>query len=45
MPDGKYSIIEYPVEGRIKIQAPVGILSLRHLGWWSQDGRRIQAEE
>jgi hypothetical protein len=24
MPDGKYSIIEYPVEGRIKIQAPVG---------------------
>jgi hypothetical protein len=24
MPDGKYSIIEYPVEGRITIQAPVG---------------------
>src|SRR5215212_2703826 len=24
MPDGKYSIIEYPVEGKIKIQAPVG---------------------
>lgn len=24
MPDGQYSIIEYPVEGSIKIQAPVG---------------------
>jgi hypothetical protein len=24
MPDDKHSIIEYPVEGRIKIQAPVG---------------------
>jgi hypothetical protein len=24
MPDGKYSIIEYPVEGSVKIQAPVG---------------------
>ncbi len=24
MPDGKYSIIEYPVEGTIKIQAPIG---------------------
>jgi hypothetical protein len=24
MPDGKYSIIEYPVEGTIKIKAPIG---------------------
>ena len=24
MPDGKYSVIEYPVKGTIKIQAPVG---------------------
>lgn len=24
MPDGKYSIIEYPVEGSVEIQAPVG---------------------
>lgn len=24
MPDGQYSILEYPVEGSIKIQAPVG---------------------
>jgi hypothetical protein len=24
MPDGEYSIIEYPVEGSVKIQAPVG---------------------
>ena len=24
MPDGRYSIIEYPVEGKIKIQAPIG---------------------
>jgi hypothetical protein len=31
MPDGKYSIIEYPVEGRIKIQAPVG--SYLYVAW------------
>ena len=31
MPDGKYSIIEYPVEGSIKIQAPVG--SYLYVAW------------
>lgn len=31
MPDGKYSIIEYPVEGRVKIQAPVG--SYLYVAW------------
>jgi len=31
MPDGKYSIIEYPVEGSIKIEAPVG--SYVYVAW------------
>ena len=31
MPDGKYSIIEYPVEGRVKIDAPVG--SYLYVAW------------
>ncbi|MBN2117071.1 MAG: hypothetical protein JW730_10890 [Anaerolineales bacterium] len=31
MPDGKYSIIEYPVEGTIKIKAPVG--SYLYVAW------------
>lgn len=31
MPDGKYSILEYPVEGRIKIRAPVG--SYLYVAW------------
>ena len=31
MPDGKYSIIEYPVEGSVKIQAPVG--SYLYVAW------------
>jgi len=42
MPDGKYSIIEYPVEGRIKIKAPVGSYLYVAMGWRSQDGWRIQ---
>lgn len=31
MPDGKFSIIEYPVEGKVKIQAPVG--SYLYVAW------------
>jgi hypothetical protein len=31
MPDGKYSIIEYPVEGSVKIQAPIG--SYLYVAW------------
>lgn len=31
MPDGKYSILEYPVEGSVKIQAPVG--SYLYVAW------------
>jgi hypothetical protein len=31
MPDGKYSVIEYPVKGSIKIQAPVG--SYLYVAW------------
>jgi hypothetical protein len=31
MPDGQYSIIEYPVEGSVKIQAPVG--SYLYVAW------------
>jgi hypothetical protein len=40
MPDGKYSIIEYPVEGRIKIQAPVG--SYLYVTWVG--GRKMVGE-
>lgn len=40
MPDGKYSIIEYPVEGRIKIQAPVG--SYIYVAWVG--GRKMVGE-
>jgi len=40
MPDGKYSIIEYPVEGRIKIQAPVG--SYLYVAWVG--GRKLVGE-
>lgn len=31
MPDGQYSILEYPVEGSVKIQAPVG--SYLYVAW------------
>lgn len=31
MPDGKYSVIEYPVKGSVKIQAPVG--SYLYVAW------------
>jgi hypothetical protein len=40
MPDGTYSIIEYPVEGRIKIQAPVG--SYLYVTWVG--GRKMVGE-
>jgi len=40
MPDGQYSIIEYPVEGRIKIQAPVG--SYLYVTWVG--GRKMVGE-
>jgi len=40
MPDGKFSIIEYPVEGRIKIQAPVG--SYLYVAWVG--GRKMVGE-
>jgi hypothetical protein len=40
MPDGKYSIIEYPVEGRIKIEAPVG--SYLYVAWVG--GRKMVGE-
>lgn len=40
MPDGKYSIIEYPVEGRIKIKAPVG--SYLYVTWVG--GRKLVGE-
>ncbi|HUE99253.1 MAG TPA: hypothetical protein VMN99_08350 [Anaerolineales bacterium] len=40
MPDGKYSIIEYPVEGTIKIQAPVG--SYLYVTWVG--GRKMVGE-
>jgi hypothetical protein len=40
MPDGKYSIIEYPVEGSIKIRAPVG--SYLYVAWVG--GRKIVGE-
>lgn len=31
MPDGKYSILEYPVEGKVKVDAPVG--SYLYVAW------------
>lgn len=40
MPDGKYSIIEYPVDGRVKIQAPVG--SYLYVAWVG--GRKMVGE-
>ena len=40
MPDGNYSIIEYPVEGRITIQAPVG--SYLYVAWVG--GRKMVGE-
>jgi hypothetical protein len=40
MPDGKYSIIEYPVDGRVKIQAPVG--SYLYVAWVG--GRKLVGE-
>ena len=40
MPDGRYSIIEYPVEGRVTIQAPVG--SYLYVAWVG--GRKMVGE-
>jgi hypothetical protein len=40
MPDGTYSILEYPVEGRFKIQAPVG--SYLYVAWVG--GRKMVGE-
>jgi hypothetical protein len=40
MPDGQYSIIEYPVKGRIRIQAPVG--SYLYVAWVG--GRKLVGE-
>lgn len=40
MPNGEFSIIEYPVEGRIKIQAPVG--SYLYVTWVG--GRKMVGE-
>jgi hypothetical protein len=40
MPDGTYSILEYPVEGRVKIQAPVG--SYLYVAWVG--GRKMVGE-
>jgi hypothetical protein len=40
MPDGEYSILEYPVEGRINIQAPVG--SYLYVAWVG--GRKMVGE-
>ena len=40
MPDGKYSILEYPVEGRVKVQAPVG--SYLYVAWVG--GRKMVGE-
>jgi hypothetical protein len=40
MPSGEYSIIEYPVQGRIKIQAPVG--SYLYVTWVG--GRKMVGE-
>jgi hypothetical protein len=40
MPNGEYSILEYPVEGRVKIQAPVG--SYLYVAWVG--GRKMVGE-
>ena len=40
MPDGTYSILEYPVEGRVKINAPVG--SYLYVAWVG--GRKMVGE-
>jgi hypothetical protein len=40
MPDGQYSILEYPVEGRVRIQAPVG--SYLYVAWVG--GRKMVGE-
>jgi hypothetical protein len=40
MPDGKYSILEYPVEGSMKIRAPVG--SYLYVAWVG--GRKMVGE-
>jgi hypothetical protein len=40
MPDGKYSILEYPVEGRVTIKAPVG--SYLYVAWVG--GRKMVGE-
>jgi hypothetical protein len=40
MPDGTYSILEYPVEGRIRIDAPVG--SYLYVAWVG--GRKMVGE-
>jgi hypothetical protein len=40
MPDGKYSILEYPVEGRFTIKAPVG--SYLYVAWVG--GRKMVGE-
>jgi hypothetical protein len=40
MPNGEYSIIEYPVEGRVRIQAPVG--SYLYVAWVG--GRKLVGE-
>lgn len=40
MPDGNYSILEYPVEGRIKVKAPVG--SYLYVAWVG--GRKMVGE-
>lgn len=40
MPNGEYSIIEYPVEGRVQIQAPVG--SYLYVAWVG--GRKLVGE-
>lgn len=40
MPDGQYSILEYPVEGRVRVQAPVG--SYLYVAWVG--GRKMVGE-
>lgn len=40
MPDGTYSILEYPVEGRVKINAPIG--SYLYVAWVG--GRKMVGE-
>ena len=40
MPDGQYSILEYPVEGRVEVRAPVG--SYLYVAWVG--GRKMVGE-